>query len=205
MEKILIIIENDNDMLSKISGLIKEAQSNEERHILEGIDVEGVLSKENNNNEVDNEEIISDIEEIIKRKNKEGKNNLRFHIVVDACLTQQEHDMTTIPNTLSGVTCLRAIDAYMQGLNYEYHLSIMSRFFSFQLKSLQALNDFAKDSEHFYTVIRTPFDRNAEKDTGSSPVPLYVDILPKENVYRKYTKAFFNVISYVLQNKEKIS
>lgn len=142
------------------------------------------------------DDVLIKIQELIPEKVQEQREE-EFHIVIDTCLTDEEHCNPVIDENFSGIKCLFAISELFSKTVCKYKLSLMSRFFAKQLESSEKLNNFKNEEDnHFYAIIRKPFLDSGQVDNGYSIMPQYISILPEERLSKSYLKAFRNILIF---------
>lgn len=142
------------------------------------------------------EAVANEIEELIP-KNVQEQGVMELHIVIDTCLTDEEHSSERIDENFSGIQCLFVLSNLLSKTECKYKLSLMSRFFAKQLDPLEKLNNFKDDANnHFYAIIRKPFLESGQVDNGFSTMPQYVSILPEERLSKSYLKSFRNILIF---------
>lgn len=188
MEKYLVLIDNDYDELEKLKSVVSKQAK------IKQIKVECFCYDENKGmqNMLDN---------LICLLSDDFNSQSLFHIVIDACLTSHEHDLSTIKNMheLSGIEFMKKINSILKNKDCKYNLSLMTRFFANQLRFLEDFQMFQKDkANNFYSIIRKPILDNGEIDNGYSPMPMYTELLPEEFLSLQYSSSFEKITLYVL-------
>lgn len=185
MKKYLILIDNDQFELSKLKSIVSEQAQAADIELIdifvENLDLTAIENKF--------KQIISD--------NTKTHIDMCFHVVVDACLSDEEHDLSSIrkEQKLSGVKCMKIISTLLEECGCKYHLSLMTRFFANQLHSLQELQDFQSNKNNcFYAIIRKPVLDDGEIDNGFSPMPLYTNLLPADELTLHYAESFKRIL-----------
>lgn len=189
MNKYLILVDNDQEELNKLMSLINESASANKINIID------IFVEKYDTNSLQNT-IIRKIQKLIKTAS-----NGYFHVVIDACLTEEEHEIPGLcgRDYLSGLECASSIVPILRNSDCSFIISIMSRFFVTQLDSYNAFINFSKNkNNNFYAVIRKPILDSGDVDTGLSPIPQYTDKLPEKYLSRKYSTAFRNIVLYGL-------
>lgn len=191
MSNLLILIDNEQKALEIMKGLITSSNFK---------DITTQILCKKPDESVDS--IVDRIKEQIPT-NEEEQTKLNFHIVIDTCLTDEEHEKKVIDENFTGIQCLFKISKMLINTKCQYNLSLMSRFFANQLQTLERLNDFKADKKNnFYAIIRKPFLDSGEVDKGFSLMPQYVSVLPERFLSQSYIKSFINILIYAFL-KEK--
>lgn len=185
MKKYLILIDNDQFELSKLKSIASEQAQ------IADVELIGIFVKDLNLS------VIEDKFKEIVSNNMNKHIDMCFHVVVDACLSDEEHDLSSIrkEQKLSGVKCMKTISTLLEECGCKYHLSLMTRFFANQLHSLQELQDFQNNKSNcFYAIIRKPVLDDGEIDNGFSPMPLYTNLLPANELTLNYVESFKRIL-----------
>lgn len=193
MKKFLVLVDNGQDELKEMKNLI--AQDN----TVETINIIDIFVEKYDENALQ-ETIIKKIEDLIK-----FDPNSYFHVVIDACLTDEDHERAELDDnfTLSGLKCAESIVSILRNNNCNFIISLMSRFFVTQLDSYKPFLNFLKNkNNNFYAVIRKPITDDGDIDTGLTSIPQYTDKLPEKYLSRKYATAFKNIVLYKLLEVE---
>lgn len=193
MNKILVLVDNDQDELNKLKSLIIQDENRETIKIVD------IFVEKYDKNALQG--IIKKIEELIKLYL-----DSYFHVVIDACLSEEDHERSELKHNikLSGLECAESIVSILRNNNCSFIISLMSRFFITQLDSYNPFIGFSKNEDNnFYAVIRKPIVDSRDIDTGLSPFPQYTDKLPEKYLSRKYSTAFRNIVLYKLLEDEK--
>ena len=189
MEKYLILVDNDREELNKLMDLISHSASANKINVID------IFVEKYDENSLQHT-IIKKVKDLIKTTS-----NGYFHIIIDACLTEEEHEISGLCSRdyLSGLECASSIVPILENCDNSFIISIMSRFFVTQLDSYNAFINFSKNkNNNFYAVIRKPILDTGDVDTGLSPIPQYTDKLPEKYLSRKYSTAFKNIVLYSL-------
>ncbi len=194
MNKILVLVDNDQEELNKLKSLITQDETKETIKIVD------IFIEEYDENAL-HEIVIERINELINLDP-----DAYFHIVIDACLSEEDQERSELESNvkLSGVECAESIVLTLRNNNCSFIISLMSRFFITQLDSYNPFIDFSEnETNNFYAVIRKPIVDSGDIDTGLSPIPQYTDKLPEKYLSRKYSIAFRNIVLYKLLEDEK--
>ena len=193
MKKMLVLIDNEIESLEIMKELIMGNEKSQ------GIETQIICKGK----EESLDSIVDKVEDLIPKEESEQE-KINIHIVIDTCLTDDEHEMAVIDENFSGINCLFNISEMLVGTKCQYKLSIMSRFFAHQLPTLEKLVKFKEENKNsFYAIVRKPFLESGKVDKGLSIMPQYVDFLPEKLLSKNNTISIINILTYILQGETK--